>query len=460
MIIKKTLNKKFDLVVIGAGSGGLAAAKRAARHGAKVCIVEGDKIGGTCVIRGCVPKKLMVYAANSRKNILNSKGYGLSSEKLSFDSKVLLKSIKNEVNRLSELHLNALEKLKITTIRGWGRFKNKDHLDIIDIDKKSVLDTVNAEKFLISVGGKPIKLNIPGSEFSWSSNEIFELEELPKSILIIGGGYIACEFACIFNNLGINVTQLLRSNNLLNGFDLDLSSSLRETMISSGITLIFNDELLKIEKKEKKIFDFILKSGQKCDAESFLYAIGREPNLDLINIQELDLKMNGKFIEVNEINQTNKSNIFAIGDVIDKPNLTPVAIEQGRVFADNFYGNLNRSINYEYIPKAVFSNPEIATVGLTEKEANNMFGEKNIEIFKCKFKPMSNTFKNINSKCLLKLVVNKSNDKVIGCHMFGESSAEIIQMASISLSMGVTKEQFNSTMALHPTISEEYVTMY
>ncbi len=251
MIIKKTLNKKFDLVVIGAGSGGLAAAKRAAKHGAKVCIVEGDKIGGTCVIRGCVPKKLMVYAANSRKNILNSKGYGLSHEKLSFDSKVLLKSIKNEVNRLSELHLNALEKLKITTIRGWGRFKNKDHLDIIDLDKKSVLDTISAEKFLISVGGKPIKLNIPGSEFSWSSNEIFELEKLPESILIIGGGYIACEFACIFNNLGIHVTQLLRSNNLLNGFDLDLSSSLKETMTSSGIRLIFNDELLKIEKKKK-----------------------------------------------------------------------------------------------------------------------------------------------------------------------------------------------------------------
>jgi len=459
MIIKKTLNKNFDLVVIGAGSGGLAAAKRAAKYGAKVCIVEGDKIGGTCVIRGCVPKKLMVYAANSRKNIIDSKGYGLSHEKLSFDSKFLLKSIKTEVGRLSDLHLNALEKLKINICRGWGRFKNKNQLDIIAPDKKSVLETISAEKFLISVGGKPIKLNIPGSEFSWSSNEIFELEKLPESILIIGGGYIACEFACIFNNLGINVTQLLRSNNLLNGFDLDLSSSLKETMTSEGIRLIFNDELANIEKKEK-FFDFILKSGKKCNAENFLYAIGREPNLDSLNIQELELNMNGKFIEVNELNQTNKSNIYAIGDVIDKPNLTPVAIEQGRIFSDNNYGNLNRSINYEYIPKAVFSNPEIATVGLTEKEASNTYGEKNIEIFKCRFKPMSNTFKNIDSKCLLKIVVNKSTDKVIGCHMFGESSAEIIQMASISISMGVTKKQFNSTMALHPTISEEYVTMY
>ena len=459
MIIKKTLNKNFDLIVIGAGSGGLAAAKRAAKYGAKVGIVEGDKIGGTCVIRGCVPKKLMVYASNSRKNILNSKGYGLSHEKLSFDSKFLLKSIRNEVDRLSELHLCALEKFNIKIYKGWGRFKNKNQLDVLTSDKKNVLETISADKFLISVGGKPIKLNIPGSEFSWSSNEIFELEKLPKSILIIGGGYIACEFACILNNLGIDVTQLVRSNNLLNSFDLDLSTSLNEAMKSSGIKLINNDELLKIEKKEKS-FDFILKSGQKLNEESFLYAIGREPNLDSLNIKELNLKMNGKFIEVNKFNQTNQSNIFAIGDVIDKPNLTPVAIEQGRVFSDNFYGNLKRSINYKYIPKAVFSDPEIATVGLTEKEAKDIYGGENIKVFKCKFKPMSNTFKNTNSKCLLKLVVNKLNDKVIGCHMFGETSAEIIQMASISLSMGVTKKQFDSTMALHPTISEEYVTMY
>ena len=453
------MNKNFDLIVIGAGSGGLAAAKRAAKYGAKVCIVEGDKIGGTCVIRGCVPKKLMVYAANARKNILTSNGYGLTHEKLLLDSKVLLRNIGNEVDRLSEFHTNALRNLKINVFNGWGRFKNKNQLEIISSDKKNVLETISSEKFLISVGGKPNKLNIPGSEFSWSSNDIFELEKLPQSILIVGGGYIACEFACIFNNLGINVTQLIRSGNLLNGFDLDLSSSLKETMESSGIRLIFNDKLLKIENKEK-YFDFILKSGKKCKAENFLFAIGREPNLDMLNIHEIELRMNGKYIEVNDFNQTNISNIFAIGDVIDRPNLTPVAIEQGRVFADNFYGNLKRSINYEYIPKAVFSNPEIATVGLTEIEANNLYGEENIKIFKCKFKPMSNTFRNINSKCLLKLIVNKLNDKVIGCHMLGESSAEIIQMASISISIGVTKKQFDTTMALHPTISEEYVTMY
>jgi len=453
------LNKKFDLIVIGAGSGGLAAAKRAANYGAKVALVEGDKIGGTCVIRGCVPKKLMVYAANSRNNIINSSGYGLAYECLSFKSEFLLKNIRNEVDRLSALHLNSLKKLKINIFHGWGRFKNKNNLDIFSLDKKNILETISADKFLISVGGKAIKLNIPGSQFAWTSKEIFELDKLPKSILIIGGGYIACEFACIFNNLGIRVTQLLRSNNLLNGFDLDLSSSLKETMISSGIDLIFKDELLKIEKKGN-VFKFIFKSGKEIDSEKFLYAIGREPNLDFLNLKSIDLKSKGKFLNVNEINQTNLSNIFAIGDVIDKPNLTPVAIEQGRVFADKFYGNKNRSIDYKYIPKAVFTNPEIATVGLSEEEANNQYGEENIKIFKCKFNPMSNTFKNISTKCMLKLVVNKLNDKVLGCHMFGESAAEIIQMASISVSLGVTKKDFDSTMALHPTISEEYVTMY
>tara|TARA_Y100000589_G_scaffold282874_1_gene280596 strand:- start:1140 stop:2519 length:1380 start_codon:yes stop_codon:yes gene_type:complete len=459
MIIKKTLNKKFDLIVIGAGSGGLAAAKRAAKHGAKVGIVEGDKIGGTCVIRGCVPKKLMVYAANAKKNMMTAEGYGLSYENMIFKSDSLLKNIRNEVDRLSELHLNSLENLDINIFRGWGKFRNQEQIEIISFDKKKVLEIISAEKFLISVGGKPKKLNIPGTNFSWSSNEIFELKELPKSILIIGGGYIACEFACIFNNLGIEVTQLLRGNKPLKGFDSDLSISLKESMILSGINILSNDELTRIEKKEDN-FEFFLKSGHKIFKDSFLYAIGREPNLDCLNLQTLNLKMNGKFIYVNELNQTSVPNIFAVGDVIDKPNLTPVAIEQGRVFADNFYGNLNRSINYDYVPKAVFTNPEIATVGLGEEEANAIYGEENIEVFKCKFNPMSNTFKSKKSKCLLKLVVNKSNDKIIGCHMFGESASEIIQMASISLTTGVTKKEFDATMALHPTISEEYVTMY
>ncbi len=453
------MNTKFDLVVIGAGSGGLAAAKRAAKYGANVAIIEGDKIGGTCVIRGCVPKKLMVYAANSRKNIIDSKGYGIQTEKVSFDSYTLLKNIRKEVDRLSEIHTNALEKLNIKVYRGWGRFINKNQLEIVDHEKRKPIQNIYAEKILISVGGKPIKLGITGSEYAWSSNEIFDLKTFPKSLLIIGGGYIACEFACIFNNLGTDVTQLIRSDNLLNGFDLDLSMSLKETMISSGINLIFNDNLNTIEKFDDN-FELNLTSGKKFIKERLLYAIGRKPNLDFLNLESINIKMKDQFIDVNQFNQTNLNNIFAIGDVIDKPNLTPVAIEQGRVFSDNYFGNLKRLINYEYIPKAVFTNPEISSVGLTEKESKVIHGDQNIQIYKCKFTPMSNTFRESKSKCMLKLIVNKLNDRVIGCHMFGESAAEIIQMASIALNKGVTKKEFDSTMALHPTISEEYVTMY
>jgi len=449
----------FDLIVIGAGSGGLAAAKRAAGYGAKVAIIEGDQIGGTCVIRGCVPKKLMVYAANERRNMINSERNGLCFQNLSFDSSILLQNIKKEVKRLSDLHHKSLEKLGIKVFQGWGRFKDSNQVEIICTKTNNLLKTLKSKKILIAVGGKPKSLDIVGAELAWSSNEIFDLNNFPKSLLIVGGGYIACEFSCIFNNLGTKVTQLVRSNKLLNGFDSDLSMSIQESMTSSGIDLIFKDELVSIGKNDEN-FDLIFKSGLSKKEENVLIASGREPNIDNLNLDELSLNMKDCFIEVNERNQTSKSNIFAIGDVIDKPNLTPVAIEQGRVFSDNYFGNKKRNISYEIIPKAVFTNPEISSVGLSEEEAINIYFKENIKVFKCKFTPMSNTFKKQKSKCMLKLVVNKLNDKVLGCHMFGETASEIIQMASIAMNKGVTKKEFDETMALHPTISEEFVTMY
>ncbi len=450
---------KFDLIVIGAGSGGLAAAKRAAGYGAKVAIIESHQIGGTCVIRGCVPKKLMVYAANERSNIINSEGNGLAFNSISFDSSLLLKNIKKEVKRLSDLHYKSLKKLDIKIFYGLGRFKGSNQVEIICPKTMNLLNTLSSEKILIAVGGKPKSLDIVGAEFAWSSNEIFDLNNFPKSILIVGGGYIACEFSCIFNNLGTKVTQLVRSNRLLNGFDSDLSMSIKESMISSGINLIFNDELISINKNSEN-FDLIFKSGSCKKEENVLIASGREPNLKNLNLESLSLKMKDSFIDVNECNQTSQSSIFAIGDVIDKPNLTPVAIEQGRVFSDNYFGKQKRSICYDFIPKAVFTNPEISSVGLSEEEARNIYSKENIKVFKCKFTPMSNTFKKNKSKCMLKIVVNELDDMVLGCHMFGESASEIIQMASIALNKGVTKKEFDETMALHPTISEEFVTMY
>ncbi len=450
---------QFDLIVVGAGSGGLAAAKRAASYGAKVAIIEVNKVGGTCVIRGCVPKKLMVYAAKNKKNMSSSEGYGLKSEGISFNSSILLKNVRKEVSRLSDLHKNSLEKLNIRVFEGLGRFLSQNELEIICPKTNKSLKKISSNKILISVGGKPKKLNIPGIDLAWTSDDIFELDKFPESILIVGGGYIACEFASIFRNLGTEVTQLIRGERLLNGFDEDLSSCLEEATASAGINLMTKKQLKSIESINGNL-ESTLDYGDKIQTKKILIAAGREPNLLPLNLEFLNLKMDGGYLDVDELNQTSIANIFAVGDIINRPNLTPVAIEQGRVFSDNFFNYKKRKVNYEYIPKAVFTIPEISTVGLSEKRAKEIYSEKNIKIFKCKFTPMSNTFKKNKSKCLLKIVVNKLTDKVLGCHMFGETSSEIIQMVSISLNAGITKKDFDITMALHPTISEEFVTMY
>ncbi len=449
----------FDLIVIGAGSGGLAAAKRAASYGAKVAIIEVNQIGGTCVIRGCVPKKLMVYAAINRRNIISSEGYGLKINQISFESNILLKNIREEVLRLSNFHKNSLEKLDIKVFKGLGRFSSEKEVEIICPKTNKVINKISAKKILISVGGKPKKLNIPGIELAWTSDDIFQLHSFPKSLLIVGGGYIACEFASIFQNLGTTVTQLIRGKSLLNGFDKDLSSCIEELTTSMGINIIYKNELRSIQKVDENL-ESTLDSGSKVLSNNILIATGREPDLQPLNLDFLNLKMDGPYLEVDDLNQTSNSNIFAIGDITNKPSLTPVAIEQGRVFSDNFFADLKRKVNYENIPKAVFTIPEISTVGLSEEIAKEIYSEKNIKIYKCNFTPMSNTFKTNKSKCMLKLVVNNLNDKVLGCHMFGESSSEIIQMVSISLNAGITKKDFDTTMALHPTISEEFVTMY
>ena len=450
---------QFDLIVVGAGSGGLAAAKRAASYGAKVAIIEANKIGGTCVIRGCVPKKLMVYAAKSKKNMTSCDGYGLKSEGISFESNILLKNVREEVSRLSNLHKNSLNKLNVTVFEGLGRFITQNELEIICPKTKKIINKISSKKILISVGGKPKKLNIPGIDLAWTSDDIFELDKFPESILIVGGGYIACEFASIFRNLGTEVTQLIRGQHLLNGFDEDLSLCLEESPTFTEINIISNTQLKSIKRVNGNL-ESTLDSGDKLLTNNILIATGREPNLLPLNLDFLNLKMDGQYLDVDELNQTSNDNIFAVGDIINKPNLTPVAIEQGRVFSDNFFNNQKRKINYEYIPKAVFTIPEISTVGLSEERAKEIYSEKNIKIFKCKFSPMSNTFKENKSKCMLKIVVNKLTDKVLGCHMLGETSSEIIQMVSISLTAGITKKDFDNTMALHPTISEEFVTMY
>jgi glutathione reductase (NADPH) len=389
----------------------------------------------------------------------SSEGYGLKNQGINFESNILLKNVREEVSRLSNLHRNSLKKLNVIVFEGLGRFTTQNELEIICPKTKKIKNKISSKKILISVGGKPKKLNIPGVDLAWTSDDIFELEKFPESLLIVGGGYIACEFASIFRNLGTEVTQLIRGQNLLNGFDEDLSSCLEESPTFTEINVIFNTQLKSIKRVNRNL-EASLDSGDKLLTSNILIATGREPNLLPLNLDFLNLKMDGQYLDVDEFNQTSNANIFAVGDIINQPNLTPVAIEQGRVFSDNFFNDQKRKVNYEYIPKAVFTIPEISTVGLSEKRAKEIFSEKNIKIFKCKFTPMSNTFKKNKSKCMLKLVVHKLTDKVLGCHMFGETSSEIIQMVSISLNAGITKKDFDITMALHPTISEEFVTMY
>ena len=343
---------EFDLIVVGAGSGGLAAAKRAACYGAKVAIIEVNKIGGTCVVRGCVPKKLMVFAAKSKKNMDSSEGYGLKSKSINFDSRILLQNVREEVSRLSKLHRNSLDKLNITIFEGLGRFTTQNELEVICPKTKTIINKISARKILISVGGKPKRLNIPGIDLAWTSDDIFELEKFPKSILIVGGGYIACEFASIFRNLGTEVIQIIRGQSLLNGFDKDLCSSLQESPTFSGINIISNTQLKSINRVKDNL-ESTLNTGDKIQTNNVLIATGREPNLLPLNLEFLNLKMDGDYLYVDELNQTSNANIFAVGDIINKPNLTPVAIEQGRVFSDNFFNQQKRKVNYEYIPKAV-----------------------------------------------------------------------------------------------------------
>ncbi len=452
------MKNTFDLIVLGAGSGGLAAAKRAASYGAKVAIVEGDRVGGTCVIRGCVPKKLLVYGSKYDEYLSNAKSFGVNILNAELDLSTLWSNVRKEVDRLNNLHIDLLEKANIQLFKGWACLTSSNSVCVKDLNGKQSFQ-INAHKILISVGGRPVRPNIPGVSLGWTSDEVFLQQRLPDKIIVVGAGFIACEFACIFNNLGINIIQLVRGNRLLKGFDEELSLMLGDQMMAAGIDIRFSTNINSIEGKEGDL-KVALTTGNEINCGGVLLATGREPFLEGLNLKEGGLELDQGSIKVDEFNQTTVSNIYAVGDVTNRVNLTPVAIEEGRIFADRIYGNKERNkINYNLIPKAVFSQPEIASIGLSQEEATVKYGDKNIRVYKSRFLPMSQSLPKNNKKCFLKLIVRNVSDKVIGCHMAGENAAEIIQMASIAISMGATKKDFDRTMALHPTVAEEFVTM-
>jgi glutathione reductase (NADPH) len=451
------MSETFDLIVLGAGSGGLAAAKRAASHGARVAIVEGDRVGGTCVIRGCVPKKLLVYGSAYRHLLDDAVSYGWSFENVRCDSAALLANVRAEVDRLNTLHIGLLEAAGVELIRGWGRFCGPNAVEVSNAAGE--VCRLTGERILIAVGGRPHRPEIPGAELGWVSDDMFLLESLPSSVVVVGAGFIACEFACILNGLGVKVTQLVRGDHLLRGFDREASKAVEEAMEAEGIEIRFAHSPAAITGSTPGDLVVSTQSGESIDCGGVLLATGRRPFLKGLNLEAAGVAIEGHRIPVDVDQTTNVPNIFAVGDVTDRICLTPVAVEEGRAFADTAYGGKPRRVDHSLVASAVFSQPELSGVGLTEEEAIERCGADGIRVHRARFRPMSQALPARGPRVLLKLIVETASGKVLGAHMVGEHAAEIIQMAAIAIGMGATKADFDRTMALHPSVAEEFVTM-
>jgi glutathione reductase (NADPH) len=443
----------FDLFVIGGGSGGIATARRAAEYGAKVGLAEADSLGGTCVNRGCIPKKLMVYASHFPELFVEATGYGWSAVESKLDWTKMITRVNQEVGRLNGIYERMLDNSKVTVIRGYAKFL--DHHTLQVGDKK-----VTADKILIAVGGYPVKPDIPGIEHTMISDQIFTLPEQPKRVVILGGGYIGVEFACIMRGFGSEVMQIIRSDLILKGFDQDIRLEVTEGMERHGIKIINNCQPTNIEKREDGLKITIEGESESvivADAVS-LAALGRKPNLSKLGLENTQIKVVNGAIAVDEYTRTDVENIYAVGDCINRMNLTPVAINEGRAFADTVFGGKSRIMSYENVPTAIFSNPEAGTVGLTEEEAREKYGDR-IKIYRSKFRPMYYTLTEKEEKTMMKLIVETEGNKVVGAHMVGNHAAEIIQGVAIAVKMGATKADFDATVGIHPSSAEEFVTM-
>ena len=440
----------FDLFIIGAGSGGVRAARLASKLGKKVAIAEEYRFGGTCVIRGCVPKKLMVFASSYSKIFKEGKGYGWDQKNASFSWNKFSKSMNFEIDRLEEIYNDLLISSNVKVFRQKAKLYSSNSVIVDDKTK------ITAKYILIATGGEPQKLEIEGGNLTISSNDVFNLPSLPKKMIIIGGGYIACEFASIFNGLGVEVTLLYRGDRILRGFDDDIRENIEGSLIQKGIKISNNCFPTLIRSNKKKLELFINKNSH-LKTDIILSAIGRKPkitNLGLDNVS-LDLTKNGA-IKVNEFQQTSTKSIYAIGDVTDRLNLTPVAIRDAKALISTLFENKKQSPDHELVPTAIFTKPEVGTVGLTEKEARNNF---EVKTYKTLFSSLGSRITNNKDKIMMKLVVCNKTDKILGCHIVGDGASEMIQMFGISMKMGVKKKDLDSTCAVHPTLSEEIVTL-
>jgi glutathione reductase (NADPH) len=442
-----------DLFVIGGGSGGVRAARIAAGHGARVMVAEEYRMGGTCVIRGCVPKKLLVYASHIHHEIEDAAGFGWTIASATFDWPTLIANKDREIARLEAAYTANVEKSGARIVKTRAEFEDAHTLRL------GSGEAVRSKYVLIATGGAPNHgLAIPGIEHVISSNEVFHLAALPKRIVIQGGGYIALEFACIFAGFGSDVTLVYRGDNVLRGFDEDVRTHVRSEMEKDGITILTGCTVNKVDRHGKE-FTSHLSNGSSIASDQVMFAIGRHPNVRGLGLEKAGVAINPNNggIAVDSFSRTSAPHIYAIGDVTHRINLTPVAIREGHAFADTVFGKRPVQADHADVPTAVFSQPEIGTVGLTEAQARAQFSQ--VDIYKADFRPMKATMSGRDTRVLMKLVVDATTDRVVGCHIVGDGAAEMVQVLGIAVKMKATKADFDSTMALHPTAAEELVTM-
>jgi glutathione reductase (NADPH) len=444
----------YDLFVIGGGSGGVRASRMASLAGKRVAIVEEYQFGGTCVIRGCIPKKLFVYASQYGEDFEDAAGFGWSVPERHFDWTTLVANKDKEIGRLSDLYVQNVKKAGVEIF-----YDRAELVDPHTIQLKKSGKTFSAETILIATGGRPSNdaLNIPGVEHGITSNDAFYLESLPRRVIVVGGGYIAVEFAHIFHGLGSDTTLVYRGDKVLRGFDEDMRDCLMAEMRRNGLRVLCNRNFKRIDKRDGRLFAFT-DHNEVIEADQIMLAIGRRPNTDGLGLARagVELGKNGE-VKVDEFSRTNVPNIFAIGDVTNRLQLTPVAIHDALCFVRTVFEGTPTAVDHELVPTAVFSRPEIASVGLTEGKA--LQNGHAIDVYKSIFRPLKHTLSGREIRAQFKLVVDAKTDRVLGCHVFGFDAAEIVQVVAVALKMGATKRQFDQVVALHPTAAEELVTM-
>ncbi len=442
----------YDLFVIGAGSGGVRAARLASELGARVGVAEEYRVGGTCVIRGCVPKKLLVYGSQYGGDFADARGFGWTAENVRFDWPTLIHNVKREVDRLNGVYTRTLERAGVDRFLTRAVLESPHEVKLADRDV-----TLSAKTILIATGSHPMIPELPGKEHLISSNECFELEQLPGSIVIIGAGYIGMEFASIFAGLGVAVTVIYRGEQILRDFDMDLRDGLAEAMRNRGVDLRMETDVASVER-EGTGYRVRLKRGDSIAADRVMAATGRRPNTMGLGLEQVGVELgwDGRLV-VDEFSKSAVDNIYAVGDVTHRINLTPVAIHEATAFAETLFNDRPTPVDHSFIPTAVFSLPEIGTVGLSEEKAREMY--RVVDIYKAQFRPLRSMVSGRDERMLMKLVVDMESDKVLGCHILGGDAAEIMQTVAVALKLGVTKAQLDKTMALHPTSAEELVTM-